>query len=63
VEHVKLRPENPSFAYHIDMTGSGNEDEEQIYLRYYADPKSGDDVVGEAFLSQILRRGLFFCSS
>jgi hypothetical protein len=38
-EEAVLFPENPSYAYMIDLTGSGCEDDNQIYLRYYADEK------------------------
>jgi hypothetical protein len=36
-EEIVLFPENPSYAYMIDLTGSGSEDDNQTYLRYYAD--------------------------
>jgi hypothetical protein len=36
-EETVLFPENPSYAYMIDLTGSGGEDDNQTYLRYYAD--------------------------
>jgi hypothetical protein len=36
-EETVLFPENPSYAYMIDLTGSGSEDDNQIYLKYYAD--------------------------
>ena len=35
-EETVLFPENPSYAYMIDLTGSGSEDDNQIYLKYYA---------------------------
>jgi hypothetical protein len=35
-EEAVLFPENPSYAYMIDLTGSGSETDNQIYLRYYA---------------------------
>ncbi|HVF21938.1 MAG TPA: hypothetical protein VM941_02635, partial [Pyrinomonadaceae bacterium] len=38
-EEAVLFPENPSYAYMIDLTGSGSEEDNQIYLRYYADEK------------------------
>jgi hypothetical protein len=38
-EEAVLFPENPSYAYMIDITGSGSEEDNQIYLRYYADEK------------------------
>src|SRR5687767_15660161 len=31
-EEAVLFPENPSYAYMIDLTGSGSEDDNQIYL-------------------------------
>src|SRR5437868_10574003 len=36
-EQAVLFPENPSYAYMIDLTGSGSEEDNQIFLRYYAD--------------------------
>jgi hypothetical protein len=36
-EEVVLFPENPSYAYMIDLTGSGSDEDNQTYLRYYAD--------------------------
>jgi len=36
-EETVLFPENPSYAYIIDLTGSGSEEDNQIYLKYYAD--------------------------
>jgi len=36
-EEAVLFPENPSYAYMIDLTGSGSENDNQIYLKYYAD--------------------------
>ena len=36
-EETVLFPENPSYAYMIDLTGSGSEDDNEIYLKYYAD--------------------------
>ena len=36
-EEAVLFPENPSYAYMIDLTGSGSEDDNQVYLKYYAD--------------------------
>ncbi len=36
-EEAVLFPENPSYAYMIDLTGSGSDSDNQIYLRYYAD--------------------------
>ena len=36
-EEAVLFPENPSYAYMIDLTGSGSDADNQIYLRYYAD--------------------------
>ena len=36
-EEAVLFPENPSYAYLIDLTGSGSDTDNQLYLRYYAD--------------------------
>lgn len=36
-EEAVLFPENPRYAYIIDLTGSGNDHDNQIYLKYYAD--------------------------
>ncbi len=36
-EEAVLFPENPGYAYMIDLTGSGSEEDNQIYLKYYAD--------------------------
>jgi len=36
-EETVLFPENPRYAYMIDLTGSGSEDDNQTYLKYYAD--------------------------
>jgi hypothetical protein len=36
-EEAVLFPENPSYAYMIDLTGSGSDEDNYIYLRYYAD--------------------------
>ena len=36
-EEAVLFPENPSYAYMIDLTGSGSDEDNQIYLKYYAD--------------------------
>jgi hypothetical protein len=36
-EEAVLFPENPSYAYMIDLTGNGSETDNEIYLKYYAD--------------------------
>lgn len=36
-EEAVLFPENPAYAYMIDLTGSGSEEDNMIYLKYYAD--------------------------
>jgi hypothetical protein len=38
-EEAVLFPENPSYAYMIDLTGSGSDEDNHDYLRYYADEK------------------------
>jgi hypothetical protein len=38
-EEAVLFPENPSYAYMIDLTGSGSEEDNQTFLKYYADEK------------------------
>ena len=38
-EEAVLFPENPSYAYMIDLTGSGSEEDNHVYLKYYADEK------------------------
>ena len=35
-----LFPEKPSYAYVIDLTGSGSDEDNHIYLKYYADEKA-----------------------
>ena len=35
-EEAVLFPENPTYAYMIDITGSGSEEDNQIFLKYYA---------------------------
>jgi hypothetical protein len=36
-EEAVLFPENPSYAYMLDLTGSGSDEDNQIYLKHYAD--------------------------
>jgi uncharacterized protein YaaR (DUF327 family) len=36
-EEATLFPENPGYAYMIDLTGSGSSEDMQVYLKYYAD--------------------------
>src|SRR5215216_5527282 len=36
-EEAVLFPENPSYAYMIDLTGSGSDEDNLVYLKYYAD--------------------------
>jgi hypothetical protein len=36
-EEATLFPENQSYAYVIDLTGSGSDEDMQTYLKYYAD--------------------------
>lgn len=35
-EPAILFPDDPNYAYHIDTIGSGSEEDQQIYLTYYA---------------------------
>ena len=42
-EEAVLFPENPSYAYMIDLTGSGSEEDNHVYLKYYADEKYRHD--------------------
>lgn len=36
-EEATLFPENPGYAYMIDLTGSGSDEDNQVYLKHYAD--------------------------
>jgi hypothetical protein len=36
-EEATLFPENPSFGFMIDVTGSGSDEDTQLFLKYYAD--------------------------
>lgn len=36
-EEAVLFPDNPSYAFMIDLTGSGSDEDNLIYLKYYAD--------------------------
>lgn len=36
-EEATLFPEDPNYAYMIDIVGSGGDDDHEIYLRHYAD--------------------------
>jgi hypothetical protein len=38
-EEAVLFPENPSYAYMIDLTGSGSAEDNLVFLKYYADEK------------------------
>jgi hypothetical protein len=35
-EEAVLFPENPGYAYVIDLTGSGSDEDNEIYFKYYA---------------------------
>jgi hypothetical protein len=35
-EEGVLFPENPSYLYMLDLTGSGSDEDNQVYLKYYA---------------------------
>jgi hypothetical protein len=41
-EEAVLFPENTSYAYMIDLTGSGSEEDNQTYLQYYANENQRD---------------------
>ena len=36
-DEAVLFPENPTYAYMIDLTGSGSQEDNHTYLKYYAD--------------------------
>ena len=36
-EEAVFFPENPSYEYMSDLTGSGSDEDNEIYLKYYAD--------------------------
>ncbi len=38
-EPAILMPDEPAFAYHIDMVGSGSEEDTLLYMKYYADER------------------------
>jgi len=38
-----VMPMNPSFAQHIDMIGSGSEEDIRLFLKYYADEEDRQD--------------------
>ena len=54
-EEAVLFPENANYAYVLDLTGSGSEEDNQVYLKYYADEQHRrqwaqdwpDDVIPE----------------
>jgi hypothetical protein len=35
-EPAVLMPDNPAYAYHFDMVGSGSEEHMRLYMKYYA---------------------------
>ena len=37
---VVMMPENPNFGYHLDLVEGESEENEQLYLRYYADEET-----------------------
>lgn len=37
---VVMMPDNPHFGYHLDLVEAETEENEQLYLRYYADPET-----------------------
>jgi len=62
-EEAVLFPENSSYAYIIDLAGSGSEEDNQAYLKYYADDAHRkqwaqdwpEDVIPEASVSPFNR--------
>ena len=36
-DEAMLFPEDPSYAYVVDLTGSGSDEDNQLYFKYYAD--------------------------
>lgn len=38
-EAAVLMPENPAYAYHIDLVGSGSEEHVHLYMKYFASEK------------------------
>ena len=42
-EEAILYPDNPTYAYIIDLTGSGSDEDNQIYLKHYADEQYRND--------------------
>ncbi|MEA2601427.1 MAG: hypothetical protein QOF89_2419 [Acidobacteriota bacterium] len=39
-EPMVLMPDNPAYACHIDMVGSGSEEHTFLYMKYYADERA-----------------------
>ncbi|MEO1084752.1 MAG: hypothetical protein AAFY88_10970 [Acidobacteriota bacterium] len=37
---VVMMPDNPHFGYHLDLVEAETEENEQLYLRYYADTET-----------------------
>jgi hypothetical protein len=42
-EEAVLYPDNSTYAYIIDLTGSGSDEDNQIYLKHYADEQYRND--------------------
>lgn len=42
-EPAVLMPDDPAFAYHLDMIGSGSEEDMHLYMKYYASEKERRD--------------------
>jgi hypothetical protein len=42
-EPAVLMPDEPSFAYYIDMVGSGSEEDTLLYMKYYASEEERRD--------------------
>lgn len=46
-EETKMLPNDPNSAYHLDMIGGGSDEDNTIYLKYYADDAERDHWASE----------------